>query len=103
MAAERAMKPTKNISGWQFAAFRIGFGIYLAWHFAALIPYARELFSAEGVLPQASLNLTYRAFPNVLAWADAVWQVQIFLGMLTLAAVALAIGWQRRMVSVLLW
>jgi predicted DCC family thiol-disulfide oxidoreductase YuxK len=97
------MSSSKNISGWQFAAFRIIFGAYLAWHFAALLPFGPELFSANGTLPSASLNLTYRAFPNLLAVADAPWEIRTFIALLFLAAIGLAAGWRRRSCALLLW
>jgi hypothetical protein len=92
MAGEREMNATKEISPWQFTMFRIVFGIYLAWHFAALIPFGAELFSNEGVLPKASQNLTYRAFPNLLAILDSPSQVRAILGGLVLISTFLTSG-----------
>jgi hypothetical protein len=97
------MKSTKNLSAWQFAVFRIVFGFYLAWHFAALLPYAGELFSANGVLPRYELNLTHKAFPDVLAIADKPWQVQTFIALLLLCAISFGFGWWRRTCAVILW
>jgi predicted DCC family thiol-disulfide oxidoreductase YuxK len=97
------MNSEKNISAWQFAAFRILFGIYLTWHFVALIPYAPELFGNQGVLPQASLNLTYRAFPNLLALFDSPLQTQLFVGALAAIAISFTLGWHRRICALLLW
>ena len=97
------MKARKEMSPWQFTIFRIVLGVYLAWHFAALIPYGAELFSNEGVLPNASANLTYRAFPNLLAFADAPNQVRMFLAVLVGLSCCFALGWHRRTCAILLW
>ena len=92
-----------EISRQQFAIFRIALGLYLALHFAQLIPYGSELFSNAGMLPQAQLNLTYRIFPNPLAVWDSPACITAFLAGLTLLSVGFAVGWQRRIVAVLLW
>src|SRR5688500_20060855 len=97
------MNSTKEISPWQFAIFRIALGVYLMWHVAALIPYGAELFSNQGVLPNASSNLTYRAFPNLLAFADAPNQVRFFLVALVGLALCFTVGWHRRICALLLW
>jgi predicted DCC family thiol-disulfide oxidoreductase YuxK len=97
------MSSTKNLSAWQFAVFRVVFGLYLAWHFAALLPYAGELFSAQGVLPRYALNLTYKAFPDVLAFAATPLQAQVFIGVLLLCAISFGLGWWRRTCAVVLW
>jgi len=97
------MNSTKGYSAWQFALFRIVFGIYLAWHFTALLPYAGELFSCKGVLPDNAANFTHKVFPNALALADSPWQAQLFVGFLLLCAVSLGLGWWRRTSAVLLW
>jgi hypothetical protein len=93
----------ETISSRQFALFRIVFGLYLAWHFVALIPYGPELFSSKGVLPEASANLTYRAFPNLLAIAGSPLQVTILLGVCSMLAICFAVGWHRRLCAVALW
>jgi hypothetical protein len=92
-----------TISSRQFAFFRIDFGLYLAWHFLALIPYGTELFSSQGVLPKAEANLTYRAFPNLLAFADSPLQVTAFLGLCATLAICFAVGWHRRVCAIALW
>src|SRR5690606_15666939 len=65
----------KAMSPWQFTLFRILFGGYLAYHFAELVPYAVELFSAEGLLKDPRLNPTSGLFPNPLAIELPGWAV----------------------------
>jgi hypothetical protein len=77
--------------------------LYLAVHFAQLLPYGAELFSREGVLPDASLNLTHGLFPNPLYVWDSPAAVRGFLLTLLGAALLLAAGVTRRMAALVLW
>ena len=86
-----------------FALFRVLLGLYLAAHFAHLVPYGRELFSREGILPDPSLNLTYGSFPNPLYVWDSPALVTVLLGALVALALLLALGIGRRLVAVALW
>lgn len=97
------MNSTKAISPIQFALFRIIFGSYLAWHFAALVPYSAELFSNSGVIPDAAYNLTFPAFPNLLAIADAPWQTASFISILCGFSVLFAFGCRHRVCALVLW
>jgi hypothetical protein len=78
----------RQISGRQFAIFRIALDAYLALHFAQLIPYGAELFSNQGMLAEARLNLTFGIFPNPLAYWDSPTCVTTFLAVLTLLSLA---------------
>ncbi len=93
----------KGYSPYQFAFFRILLGVYLTIHFVQLIPYAPEIWSHAGLLPDASLNLTYGVFPNLLNVISSPIQVQIFVGLLVLLALLFMIGFQRPFVAILLW
>src|SRR5688572_21494710 len=91
------------VSGRQFAWFRILFGAYLAIHFAQLVPYAPELFSSAGVLPDATANPTYGIVPNVLAyWSTPQFATFFVLALTTLSAL-FALGVARHAAAVLLW
>ncbi len=59
------------MSARHFAFFRIALGLYLALHFAQLLPYGAELFSNQGMLPKAQLNLTFGILPSPLAVWDS--------------------------------
>lgn len=50
---------------------RATLGGYVAMHFIGLLPYAVELFSNIGMLPQRSASPLMKLFPNVLALSDA--------------------------------
>lgn len=80
-----ALPSTEAYDGRLYARFRLLFGIYLFWHFAALVPWATETFSSAGVLPDAAASPLARLFPNVLAVFDPPWFVT---GLVTVAAVS---------------
>ena len=91
------------ISPYQFALFRILLGIYLAVHCAQLIPYAPELFSTAGVLPDSALNFTHGILPNPLEHWDSPTLATAMLVALTVLAVLFAAGIARRPIAILLW
>lgn len=91
------------VSGRQFAWFRIVFGLYLAVHFAHLAPWAGELFSAEGVLPDPALNPTYGIFPNILAWCGSPAFATGVVLVLAVLALLFAAGIARHAAALLLW
>jgi hypothetical protein len=91
------------MTGRHFAWFRIVFGLYLAVHFAHLVPWGAELFSREGVLPSAALNPTYGILPNVLARWDTPQLVTAFLVALIGLSLLFALGVWRRAAAALLW
>lgn len=94
--SEPALDPGAPVSGRAFAWFRLGLGLYLLLRFLGLIPYAGELFSREGTIPDPGLNLTHGILPNPLTVWDQPWQVQVFLGALAAGALLFALGVQRR-------
>jgi hypothetical protein len=93
----------RQISAAQFAIFRIALGLYLALHFTQLIPYGTELFSNQGMLPAARLNLTFGIFPNLLARWDSPGCITAFLIGMTALSLAFAAGAFRRSAAVLIW
>jgi len=96
----RAVAP---ISPYQFAIFRVLFGLYLSFHFAHLAFYAPDLFAGSGSLPDATLNLTHGILPNPLEHWDSDAFVTVFVAGLSLLALLFAFGVARRTMAVLLW
>lgn len=78
-------------------------GLYLAVHFVMLVPYAAELFSSAGMLPDAGLSPLTRAFPNVLALADGPVFVTAFVASGAVAALFLIAGVHDRIAAIYLW
>jgi predicted DCC family thiol-disulfide oxidoreductase YuxK len=93
----------KFYSPYHFSFFRIILGIYMVVHFISLVPYAPELFSSEGIFPEASLNFTYGIFPNILNYLDTPLQTKLFVIALVVISFLFACGIQRRLCALLLW
>ena len=92
-----------TISKYQFAAFRIIFGMYLCQHFAGLLPHGAELFSREGVLPDSRLNFTHGLLPNPLEHWDSPVFISAFLWSLLGLSALFTCGIGRRVCALLLW
>ena len=88
---------------YQFAFFRMVFGLYLLVHFLMLIPVASELWSSSGFISDARLNLTYGFFPNILTLISTPFAVTLFVSILALLSFFVMIGFYRRTASLLLW
>lgn len=97
------MTGVKPMPAYQFALFRWLLGLYLATHFAWLLPWGPELFSRTGVFPDASASPLYGVFPNLLALVDQPFAVQAFLAVMTVAALAYAAGFARPVLALVLW
>jgi hypothetical protein len=97
------LRSVAPVTGRQFAAFRIAFGLYLAVHFAHLIPWGRELFSREGVLADATLAPTFGVLPNLLAQVDTPAGVTYFLLALVAGSILFTLGVTRRIAALALW
>lgn len=93
----------KRYSPYQFSIFRIILGTYLLVHFIHLIPYAHEVWSSVGHLPDASANLTYGVFPNILNLITSATGVTLYIVFLSILSFCFLIGFQRPIVSILLW
>ena len=97
------MRAIKHISPWQFTVFRIAFGLYLVIHFVHLLPWAGELFSAQGLLPDPRLNFTFGVLPNPLEHWQSPAFAQAFVGVLAALAGLFTLGIGRRTCALLLW
>ncbi len=94
---------TKDISPYQFAVFRIIFGLYLTVHFANLLPYGTELFSYDGVISDPRLNPLHGIFLNPLVSFGSPFSIKWFLGISILLSTLFTLGICRRPVSLMLW
>lgn len=92
-----------NIHPIQFSIFRIILGIYLFLHFLYILPFGQDLFGNEGMLSEASMNLTWRLFPfNILNWLDNTHFIRLMLLSLIIASILFTAGIQRRLMAGLL-
>lgn len=85
-----------------FATFRVALGGYLVFHFVSLVPYAGELFSERGMLPDAAQLPSAPFFPNPLASASSAFATGFVIA-LALLSLALLAGVHRRWVAIPLW
>jgi len=87
--------------GYRFVVAALG--VYLALHFALLLPPAAELFSNAGVLPDGELSPLLTAFPNVLALNDSPAAVALLVLLGIAGAGTLIIGRHDRLGALLAW
>jgi hypothetical protein len=85
-----------------FALLRVALGGYLFVHFVSLAPYAEELFSRNGMLPDAAQLPSAGFFPNPLANASPSVALG-FVVMLSLLSLLLLAGAYRRWLALPLW
>jgi predicted DCC family thiol-disulfide oxidoreductase YuxK len=90
-------------TGGQYSLVRAVFGFYLFVHFVQLAPWAAELFSNSGILPDGRASPLLHFFPNMFA----IWDGPEFATAVVTFAAALsmlfAIGWHDRPAAVALW
>lgn len=82
-------------NGWTLRSFRwvrTALGVYLAIHFAHLVPWGAELFSSEGMLGRADHSPLARVLPNVLTHFDTPGAVAGLLVVGTVLSILFAIG-----------
>lgn len=90
-------------TGGQYSVVRAMFGLYLCVHFVHLVPWAPELFSSAGALPEASASPFAAVFPNVLAVFDPPWFATALVVFGAAASLAFAAGVRDRIFAVLIW
>ena len=93
-------------NGWttnQYRLFRVLLGTYLFVHFAALVPWAGEVFSNAGMLADATRSPLFGIVPNVLALAGGP---QFVIGLVAAAAIAaacFACGYLDKLAAIFMW
>ena len=100
---QRLLPCTVGWNGRQYGRLRLVAGLYLAVHFTHLIPWAPELFSSAGVLPEARHSPLLRLFPNVLALADGPALVTVLVAAGAAAALLFAVGAADRLCALFLF
>jgi hypothetical protein len=102
MTLASLLPSTAAWTGVRYGRFRLVLGAYLAVHFVHLAPWAAEIFSSQGVLPEASASPFVRLFPNVLALVDGPVFVTALVAVAAVAAVLLALGVGDRLCALVL-
>lgn len=89
----------------QFALLRVTLGVYLVVYLLMLLPYATELYGATSFFVTDDRGgLVFRSlFPNLFDIPSFAIQAPLFVMALGGCALALALGWARRPLAVVLW
>ncbi len=90
-------------TGGQYSLYRAALGVYLAIHFAALLPYGTELFSDRGMIEHATSSPFFPWFPNLWFAFDAPGAVFALLLLACGASVLLAAGFRDRVAALFVW
>ena len=90
-------------TGGQYSLFRFIFGLYLAIHYGRILPYARELFSNEGLILDGKASRFVIYFLNPLAILDSPFFIKVFLILGILASLLFAIGFRAQKNAIFLW
>lgn len=87
----------------QYRLFRFLLGAYLFVHFTQLLPWAGEVFSNAGMLPDATKSPLFGIVPNVLTLVDTPTFVVGLVAAAALAAVAFACGYYDKLAAFFMW
>lgn len=90
-------------TGGQYSIVRALFGIYLTIHFVHILPWAAELFSNAGALPNASASPFAYVFPNILSVFSAPWFATLLVGIAALASIGFTIGARSKTMAIVIW
>ncbi len=93
-------------NGWtanQYRLLRALLGIYLFAHFAQLLPWAGDIFSNAGMLPNAAQSPLFGIVPNLLALADTPGFVVGLIVAGGIASFAFACGYYDKLAALFLW
>jgi predicted DCC family thiol-disulfide oxidoreductase YuxK len=90
-------------TGGQYSLYRMILGAYLFSHFVSLLPWSRELFSSQGVLPAAADSPLVHVFPNILAVFDAPSFAFSLVAFAAVLSILFSIGFYDRVAAVGLW
>jgi predicted DCC family thiol-disulfide oxidoreductase YuxK len=97
------MQSIKNYKYSQYFVFKIIFALYLFIHFFQLMPVGTELFSSQGLIPEANWNLSFPFFPNLLYFYDSPLSIQIFLGILAISSLGLIFQRSTTTCAIICW
>ena len=86
-----------------FIIFRVLFGMYLFFYYLTTLPYGSELYSNQGMLPEAGLNWTHGFFPNILNVYDTPLIITILFVVGSIVSLLFTGGILPRAFAVILW
>lgn len=86
-----------------FLVWRMALGLYFVFYALRMLPYIKEIYSSEGIVPSIALNWTHGIFPNMLSiygGHEAVLYMHIGL---IVAGCMLAFGYMPRVAAIGIW
>ena len=87
----------------QFTLFRVAFGLYLLCFTGLLVPHAANLLSAEGMVTDPRVNITYGYFPSPLLLIDSPVFVTLWMALASAASAGIMLGYRRKVCAVIVW
>ena len=90
-------------TGGQYSFYRILFGIYLTVHFLHLLPWASEIFSAQGMIPLISSSPTINYFPNIFLVSDCAIFVEFMVVLSAISSVLFTLGYKDKIAAIFIW
>lgn len=87
----------------QYVLYRVLLGFYLVVHFVNLLPWAKELFSNQGMLSDGHLSPLFHLFPNILLFNDSPLAVQCLIGLGLISSFCFLLGKGDRYAALLNW
>jgi len=90
-------------TGGQYSLYRALLGSYLIVHFLQLLPWASELFSAQGMISASVLSPLINAFPNILGFYDAPWFVIFLVLSAAVASFFFLLGYKDKWAAIWVW
>jgi hypothetical protein len=96
-------KRSSFYSAKQFAIFRAIFGLYLTWHFYTLLTFESELFTTNGMIPDAAMNPTWNFFPALPYLDQTETTMSVFITILMCISLLFAGGFHRKWCALFLW
>ncbi|MCE9590256.1 MAG: DCC1-like thiol-disulfide oxidoreductase family protein [Planctomycetes bacterium] len=100
------MAIARENNGWtggQYSLYRACLGAYLMVHFVQLIPWAGEVFSNRGVLPDGGASPLLHLFPNVMMLSDSPAAATALVVIAAIFSGLLLVGWHDRLAAAGVW
>lgn len=86
-----------------FVVWRMALGLYFVFYALRMLPYIKEIYGSDGIVPVVTANWTYGIFPNILAIYSGYEAALVLHMILIVAGLALAGGFLPRVAALSIW
>jgi hypothetical protein len=97
------LSKTITYSAHAFVVWRMIFGLYFVFYALRMLPYIKEIYGSDGIVPVVTANWTYGIFPNILAIYSGYEAALVLHMILIVAGLALAGGFLPRVAALSIW